>query len=830
MSATFDNTKTVYLPSNSGGVMVQVDDITPVDNIFVFASGAYKFKWTPNFKGIYNLSQAKILGDIGLDQTSILQTIIDSESIKTIVLDAQQQITINGALNANNKVIQFTDGSLIKGGGTISNAIIDAQYEQQIFDTTITLSDCRLVGDYFSVKWFGAKGDFTNDDYVAIQKCIDTIVYNNTLVKTVYFPHGAYKISQPLIISNWSESSNQYEFTSVNLLGQQGTYFSNTLAEAILYPQFSDTFAIGIQRCRSLVISGLVIYGTFTPAWGTRPITDYYEGDYDTWASQWGVRDSPYSPYAGIVIDPFRMDGVVPPDGGYPGLTMWYRGNTQGGSSGITIRDCRISQFTVGIMLSPGQYTYNAENFLVDTVTCETCKVIYASSQRQEKNNKILKLVCWGGVHTVLDSSSYGQFQGCPPNIDGVNLAGQSGNSVVRIFNINGLQFNVTFKNIYAEVLYRIGILKGGVGKITLEGCSLDFSGLLPLVPSVHGDLSDVKIDSCNILYYDDLFNKRIAFSGDSNIFINCRFDKLPYFTDQIESQKSSNDFYDCKTYLEVVGPSYFKGAAFARTVGIVPTRRITVETTTQLDDYILRQYLVINAGSPDYYRSVSITGFAFSLNETTREGTFTSNERYWFVLNDYVLGFDLTTSTYVSLGRVTAIDLGTGVITTSEVPFGVDDTHQFYIGYIPKIKKVHSSFYCSATQNVAALTNVDYDNWGGNSDDLSNAYLETFDNVLESAGILVGGAYFLYGDNIYVPNYGVDGDGSVTEYIIATTTPDAYTLAFPASTLLMKTNTIWINKARGSTTNTRTFQFTTAGYLNAAGAGKTRQAVWVEI
>lgn len=830
MSATFNNTKTVYIPDNSGGVMVQVDPATPVDNIFVFASGGYKFKWTPNFKGVYNLSQARILGNSGSDQTALMQSILNSSSIQTVVLDAQQQITIDGTLNAQGKVIQFTDGSLIKGSGTITNAIIDAQYEQQIFDTTITLSGCKLVGDYFSVKWFGAQGNFSNDDYAAIQKCIDTIVGNNTLVKTVYFPQGNYKISQPLIISNWNEDTQLYDYTSVNLIGQPGTYFSNETAEAIISPQFVNTFAIGVQHCRSLVISGLVIRGGFAPNWSSRPRSDYYEGDYSTWASQWGVRDSPYSPYAGIVIDPFRMDGVVPPDGGYPGLTMWYRGNTQGGSSGVTVRDCRIDGFTVGILLSPGQFTYNAENFLVDTVTCMTCKVIYASSQRQEKNNKITKLVCWAGVHTVLDSSSYGQLQGCPPNIDGVNLAGEPGLSVVRLFYINGLQFNVTFKNIYAEVLYSIGVLRGGIGMITLEGCSLDFNGVLPLVPHVHADIQNVKIDSCNILYYDDLFDKRVAFSGDGNIFINCRFDRLPYFIDQIESPKASNDFYDCKTHADAIGFSFFKGAFFQRAIGLIPTRKMTVESAIPWDDFILRQYLEINAGCPDFYRSVTITGNVFSLNESTRIGTFTTSQSFWVALDDYVLGFDLTLSTYVSLGRVTAIDLGTGQITVSEVPWGVDDSHSFYIAYIPKIKRVHAGFYCTATQNVAALSNLDYDNWGGNMDNLTNAYLETFDNVMQTPGALIGGAYFLYGNDIYVPNYGVDGDGSVVEYIISIATPDVYAATFPASTLLMKTNTIWVNKARGATTNTRTFRFTTGGYLNAAGAGKTRQAVWLEI
>src|SRR3954464_864995 len=105
--AIFDNTKTVFLPSNTGGVMVQVSASTPVDNIFVFTDGTNTFKWTENTKGVYPLSQAKILAGDSADKTSLLQDILNHAAVNSIVLDAQQVITISGSLNAGNKTIMF---------------------------------------------------------------------------------------------------------------------------------------------------------------------------------------------------------------------------------------------------------------------------------------------------------------------------------------------------------------------------------------------------------------------------------------------------------------------------------------------------------------------------------------------------------------------------------------------------------------------------------------------------------------------------------------------------------------------------------------------------
>jgi hypothetical protein len=186
--ATLDPTKALFPPDNTGGLLKQIDDTATADNIFIFADGTHRFKWTGNQKGEYPLSQAKILAGDTTDKTAIIQSVLNHSDIKTIVLDAQQQIAISGTLNVPaGKVIKFTNGSKFTGTATISGATIDAGYSYQIFDTTITLANCKVTGNLFSAKWYGATGNGIANDQPAIQKAGDTIISNATLPRTLYF-------------------------------------------------------------------------------------------------------------------------------------------------------------------------------------------------------------------------------------------------------------------------------------------------------------------------------------------------------------------------------------------------------------------------------------------------------------------------------------------------------------------------------------------------------------------------------------------------------------------------------------------------------------------
>jgi hypothetical protein len=83
-------------------------------------------------------------------------------------------------------------------------------------------------------------------------------------------------------------------------------------------------------------------------------------------------RDTRYSPYFAIVIDPFGPS--VPPDGGYPGLSHYYRGLTNG-STGTVIEDCYFTNWVGGIITSPNGQTNNADLTSSDKIQFGNMKI-----------------------------------------------------------------------------------------------------------------------------------------------------------------------------------------------------------------------------------------------------------------------------------------------------------------------------------------------------------------------------------------------------------------------------------------------------------------------
>ncbi|MEV4885286.1 hypothetical protein MRBLMN1_003822 [Chitinophaga ginsengisegetis] len=67
----------------------------------------------------------------------------------------------------------------------------------------------RVDTNLFNVKWFGAKGNASTDDTVAIQKCIDTAATG----RTIYFPKGNYKVTAQINLK-----------TGQTYTGEQGDY------------------------------------------------------------------------------------------------------------------------------------------------------------------------------------------------------------------------------------------------------------------------------------------------------------------------------------------------------------------------------------------------------------------------------------------------------------------------------------------------------------------------------------------------------------------------------------------------------------------------------
>lgn len=436
------------------------------------------------------------------DQTAIIQNAFNNPSIKTVMVDASD-IIVDGTLNIpEGKTIRIEQGYKIGGKGIVNGGNIDADYQTQIFENTLTVNP-RSVNQYFSVKWFGAKGN-NSDDYASIQKAINTCVKNN--IRTLYFPAGRYKISQPLILRGYTESetrNNARAFCTLELLGESSFWDSNTGSE--ISTLFNNSFAIGIQNGKGCKVRKLKITGLFTPP-KVRDTKQFYSLAFNEFTDG-KCRDSRYSPYAGIVIDPFTnlSKDKLPPDGGYPSLLDYYGKSdklaTQSGSTGTELEELNISGFVVGICSSPNGLTRNAEITIINKVQFSNCKLCISGGQDQEKENVISNIYCWGGTHTIFGTDLYGSPR-MAGNwiIDRVNIAG----GVVRfIYNDQHGYFPSYISHVFAESIGSFGTFNSQLA-CEVSDCIFDFAyqSIAGVQTLLIANGPNVVFRSCNFRYY----------------------------------------------------------------------------------------------------------------------------------------------------------------------------------------------------------------------------------------------------------------------------------------------------------------------------------------
>ncbi len=454
------------------------------------------------------------------DKTDSLQRIFNDPAINTVYF--KNGITVvNGTLNIPaNKILRF-DGGRISGRGIINGGLIDASYHSWIFDTTITVN-LRAVNQYFSIKWFGAD-DRNADNSGPIQRSINTCIKNN--IRTVFFPVGRYKIASPIIIRG-SEGIKEAGFCTLELLGESSFWDSNLGSE--LHTTFNNTFAVGIQNGKGCKIRKLTFMGLFTPP-NTGDQNKFYNTSFEKFTDG-KSRDSRYSPYAAIVIDPFTnlASDAMPRDGGYPGLTAYYgkanTSQTQTGSTAIQIEEIKISNFVVGICSSPNGLTRNAEITIINKIQFENCKLCISGGQDQEKGNVISNIHCWGATHTIFATGLYGGPRMAGNwNIDHANIAGM----VVRfIYNEQHGYFPTYISNVFAESLGTWGTINSELSS-QISDCHIDFAyksqaGERNLLTS-KGKL--VVYRNCNFRYYGE--STPLQMEGNC-VFEYCYFSGKP--------------------------------------------------------------------------------------------------------------------------------------------------------------------------------------------------------------------------------------------------------------------------------------------------------------
>ena len=372
----------------------------------------------------------------------------------------------------------------------VSNAI----HDNFLHETTgmINLPDTEKIpmGGTVSITDFGAKVDGKTDDFKADSAACAYCIANPKRCTGVVFPVGHSRITKPLLLQN------NGQFFTIRLLGLHPAKSASNDYLSVIDCDFKAGYGIGIQLGRGIVIENLSISGKYTfpnsvsnQNIGTLKFSDWIDSS---------IRDSRYAPYAGISIDPNLN-----------------KTGSNGGTSDVTIQNCSINRWMVGIMLTPNAGTANDEmiNILEDDI--ETCRDAIAIGQDQSKTVNIKGLKVWASTHTVLDGKTYGQGTGGGSVFcENWNIAG----NVNQLFNLVCDRFPLSAKDIYSESIFRIGTCGGSAGAnfINFQIDFLTGPGLPAADYLINGSANFY--GGC-IRYYDQSPTHRLNFVNSGSMF-----------------------------------------------------------------------------------------------------------------------------------------------------------------------------------------------------------------------------------------------------------------------------------------------------------------------
>jgi hypothetical protein len=324
-----------------------------------------------------------------------------------------------------------------------------------------------------------------NADWKELQSMIDTAVKYNGIVEV----KRNYTIDFPLVAAKWD--GKDYKQFTIQIIGYATMW--DVGQSSVIKAKFKDAPILSIHKGKGCVVKGINFQGA-------------------------GVngRDSRFSPYCAVAIDPFRFN--LPRDSGYTPLRSYYRGSTsKGGSTGLRFEDCTFGEVVVGAITSPNGYTQNAEMITFQNIRIGNCKVGIAGCQPQEKMNRVINIGCWSTCETLFGFNLYGETK--PGNwvIDGVNIAGKVDNLVNR--SSHGY-FPLYINNVYAESLLSIGHWQSLVGD-ALTNASINFR-----YPANGEPLSDFNLSgggvsfvNCDMRYYIETKSVPILVAGTGNTY-----------------------------------------------------------------------------------------------------------------------------------------------------------------------------------------------------------------------------------------------------------------------------------------------------------------------
>lgn len=134
------------------------------------------------------------------DVTFTLKSYLSNPGIKTIYFHAPEftRLQLNGDVNITpGKKLSFDGSVVLTGKARINGGIIEAPYDRQLFDTTVSLININVSGKYFPATWYGLKNNERRADKI-LQKSMEAAGKR----MPVFIPGGKYFFSHPLVVSS----------------------------------------------------------------------------------------------------------------------------------------------------------------------------------------------------------------------------------------------------------------------------------------------------------------------------------------------------------------------------------------------------------------------------------------------------------------------------------------------------------------------------------------------------------------------------------------------------------------------------------------------------
>lgn len=371
---------------------------------------------------------------------TIIRNLVNAINTPVVIIPTGD-IVISNKIDFLGKTVVINPDTRFSGADMVNFKLV-AEETQPLFDINMTVRPTHTSTGSFSVKWF--YGNLDSAD--AFQKAIEVCQATKT-IGTVKVPAGKYDTYKQV------QAGQGNAYTSISIKGDTKPYDVGTIGAASFIDYHGkDGCAIAIQEGKGVVIENLVIYGqnrlNLTPEQVVDPVTVWnVNGTTDTWNA----------PYSGIGID------MIPQP-------------TYSGSTDITIKNCVIKYFVIGVCISPTGTTQNAEIIIIQDSWIDYCKHCVTTGNSQTRTVILRNTWHWGNILSIWDSHNYGGG-GCAPVMDTFNIAGSVKHLCISA-NV-GLPY-APFRNGYAETLYSIGgVMHDQQANVRMEFtmCELNFMG-----------------------------------------------------------------------------------------------------------------------------------------------------------------------------------------------------------------------------------------------------------------------------------------------------------------------------------------------------------------